>query len=57
MFIKDKVAIITGATRGIGREIALIFSKYGASLVLNGQNEYLLVELKKRLIKMELNVL
>jgi len=51
MFIKDKVAIITGATRGIGREIALIFSKYGASLVLNGQNEYLLVELKKRLIK------
>jgi len=51
MFIKDKVAIITGATRGIGREIALIFSKYGASLVLNGQNEYLLVELKKRLIR------
>ena len=51
MIIKDKVAIITGATRGIGREIALTFSRHGASLVLSGQNKMLLTKLKKELTK------
>lgn len=34
MKLKDKVAIVTGAGRGIGREIALTFSNQGANLVI-----------------------
>jgi len=33
--LKDKVAIITGSSRGIGRAIALAFAKEGANLVIN----------------------
>ncbi|MFC1630964.1 3-oxoacyl-[acyl-carrier-protein] reductase [Candidatus Omnitrophota bacterium] len=41
MLLKDKVAIITGGARGIGREIAKELSQQGASLVIadiNSQN-------------------
>jgi len=34
MRLKDKVAIITGASRGIGAEIARMFSKEGAAVIL-----------------------
>lgn len=34
MILKDKVAMITGAGRGIGREIALVFAREGCSLAL-----------------------
>jgi NAD(P)-dependent dehydrogenase (short-subunit alcohol dehydrogenase family) len=32
--LTNQVAVITGASRGIGREIALTFAREGASLVL-----------------------
>lgn len=49
MLLKDKVAIITGATKGIGKAIAEEFAKNGASLVLGGTNEELLNKVKKDL--------
>ncbi len=36
--LKDKIAIITGASRGIGREIAFLFAKEGAKLALTARN-------------------
>lgn len=36
MLLSNKVAIITGASRGLGRTIALTFAKEGAHLILNG---------------------
>jgi NAD(P)-dependent dehydrogenase (short-subunit alcohol dehydrogenase family) len=35
MMLKDKVAVVTGAARGIGREIALLMAQEGAKVVVN----------------------
>ena len=43
--LSGKVAIITGASRGIGKAIALRLAEHGASVVLNGTREQLLSEL------------
>jgi NAD(P)-dependent dehydrogenase (short-subunit alcohol dehydrogenase family) len=35
MVLRDKVAVVTGAARGIGREIALLMASLGAKVVVN----------------------
>ncbi|MBI4562085.1 MAG: SDR family oxidoreductase [Candidatus Rokubacteria bacterium] len=35
MMLKDKAAVVTGAGRGIGREIALLMAREGAKVVVN----------------------
>ena len=37
--MKDKVAVITGAGSGIGREAALLFAREGASVVVAEVND------------------
>jgi len=56
MLLKNKVAVITGATRGIGKAIAVEFAKQGASLILNGTNEALLQKLKVEINLMNENI-
>ncbi|MEM6378043.1 MAG: SDR family oxidoreductase [Bacteroidota bacterium] len=38
MKLKDQVHIVTGATSGMGKAIALLYAKEGAKLILNGRN-------------------
>ena len=37
--LKDKVAIITGATKGIGRSTAILFARSGAKVIATGRSE------------------
>ncbi|KAI6234094.1 hypothetical protein M3Y99_00843400 [Aphelenchoides fujianensis] len=44
---EGKVAIVTGSSSGIGREIVLLFVKRGARVVVHGMNEERIKELRK----------
>ncbi len=44
MNLKEKFAVVTGGSRGIGKAIALAFSRSGASVALCGTNEATLKE-------------
>ncbi|MCS7233785.1 MAG: SDR family oxidoreductase [Synergistetes bacterium] len=52
MLLKGKVAIITGASRGIGKAIALVFAQHGAFLVINGTKGELLEKLRDEIRSM-----
>ena len=45
--LSGKAAIVTGASRGIGRAVALRLAANGARVLLNGTNEKLLDELRR----------
>lgn len=47
--MKDKVVIITGASQGLGRELAIQLGKLGAKIALVARNEKLLIEVKKEI--------
>lgn len=37
--LQDRIILVTGASDGIGREAALTYARYGASVILLGRNE------------------
>lgn len=51
MELQDSVAIITGASKGIGRSLALRLSKQGVSVVLAARNSEMLTELHNEIAK------
>lgn len=38
MLIKDKIALVTGSSRGVGQQIALGLAKHGAGVILHARN-------------------
>ncbi len=57
MLLKDKVAIITGGARGIGREIALTFAREGAKLAIADINPQILAQTEKEITSYQAEVL
>ncbi len=55
MNLQDKVALITGSTRGIGKAIASTLAKHGADVIITGRNKAT-AELVAENIKNEFNV-
>lgn len=55
MNLKDKVVLITGSTRGLGKAMALAFAKNGAKLILNGRHDDLPADLKMQLDEMKVD--
>ena len=49
--LKNKVAVVTGATKGIGRSTAIALHQVGANVVAIGRNKNELSSLKKKLRK------
>jgi len=39
MLLQGKTALITGASRGIGKAIAEVFVEQGAALIINGKSD------------------
>ncbi|MHA6481261.1 SDR family NAD(P)-dependent oxidoreductase [Paenibacillus sp. strain BS8-2] len=47
--LKNKISLITGASRGIGYATAVQFAKHGATLVLNGTSQKRLAHVREQL--------
>ena len=52
--LKGRVAVITGASSGLGKQMAKAFAEQGADLVILARREERLIELKKE--NMQLNI-
>lgn len=52
---QGKVCIVTGASSGLGRAIALALARHGCFLTLTGRNQQRLSETKQKCIEMGLN--
>jgi short-subunit dehydrogenase len=46
--LKGKIAMVTGASRGIGKSISIALAKKGAFVVLTARDEKALEKVKKR---------
>jgi 3-oxoacyl-[acyl-carrier protein] reductase len=49
--LKNKVAIITGATSGMGRDTAYVFVEEGAKVMVVGRNEEWAAEVVENIVK------
>lgn len=52
MILKNKVAIVTGASDGLGKQVALKLAKEGVGLALVARNEERLNEVKKKCLEL-----
>jgi 3-oxoacyl-[acyl-carrier protein] reductase len=50
MRFKDKIVMVTGSTRGIGKEIAECFAKEGAIVLILGRNEATAIQIAEELV-------
>lgn len=50
MEFKDKVVLVTGSSRGIGRSIAIAFAKEGANVIINYKNNDVAAEVTHEII-------
>jgi uncharacterized protein len=50
LYFQDKVVVVTGASSGIGKAAALIFSQFNAKVVLASRNEEKLESLKNEIL-------